>query len=73
MIEIAMDAWTVVSLVASILIVLYIVGYSAMLYVQHQQGKLRWDWRISVLFPCFQAALRSKFFQRRSCLNCLLF
>ena len=44
------DVIGLVSLVASVLVVLYIVGYSLMLYYQQQRGKIRSDWQISAVF-----------------------
>ncbi len=39
-----------VSLVASVLVVLYIVGYGVMLYHQQRRGEIRPDWHISSIF-----------------------
>ncbi len=41
---------TVVAMVASVLVLLYALGYFAILYSQYTRKKLRWDWSISVIF-----------------------
>ncbi|MDP3742264.1 MAG: hypothetical protein Q8R15_03050 [Candidatus Micrarchaeota archaeon] len=38
------------TIVVSVLVLLYALGYSVMLFVQKNQGKTRWDWAISMIF-----------------------
>ncbi|MFH0713963.1 MAG: hypothetical protein V1722_05315 [Candidatus Micrarchaeota archaeon] len=47
---ITLDPIAAVSLVASILVLLYVVGYSVISYYQHKRGQLRSDWKISAIF-----------------------
>jgi len=38
------------TVVVSVLVLLYALWYSVMLYFQKSQGKARWDWGISLIF-----------------------
>ncbi len=42
--------FSLVTLVVSILVLLYALWYCVMLYVQKKEGKARWDWGISLIF-----------------------
>ena len=44
------DLVVMLSVLVSILVLFYVVGYLAMAYVQYKQGTLRPDWKISIVF-----------------------
>ncbi len=47
---ISTDLVGLVSLVASLLVVLYLIGYSFMLFHSYKNGTIRPDWSISLIF-----------------------
>lgn len=44
------DVFALLSIVISILVLLYVAGYAVMSYLQAKRGALRPDWSVSVIF-----------------------